>query len=72
MKIAAPLCRNRIAPLFDIAETFALFDAQDTGRTPTQTVTFDANHGDTVRLLLDTGVETARSAAPSRAAGRTA
>ena len=28
MKIAIPLCRNRIAPLFDVAETFLLFDSE--------------------------------------------
>ncbi len=66
MKIAVPVCRSRIAPLFDVAETFALFDAQDTGSTPTQTGTIDANHGNTCLLLLDAGVETVLCGAISR------
>ena len=66
MKIAAPVCRNRIAPLFDVAETFVLFDARDAGSPPTQTVTIDAAHGDTARLLLESGVGTVLCGAISR------
>lgn len=29
MKIAIPLCRNRIAPLFDVAESFLLVSSDD-------------------------------------------
>lgn len=66
MKIAVPVCRNRIAPLFDVAETFVLFDAPDAESAPTQTVTIDAPHGDTSRLLLDAGVGTVLCGAISR------
>ena len=65
-KIAAPVCRNRIAPLFDVAETFVLFDATDAGNAPTQIGTIDSTLGDTPRLLLAAGVDTVLCGAISR------
>ena len=66
MKIAAPVCRHRIAPLFDVAGTFVLFDAPDAGSAPTQIGTIDSPHGDTSRLLLAAGVGTVLCGAISR------
>lgn len=66
MKIAVPVCRNRIAPLFDVAETFVLFNAPDAGNAPTQVGTIDSTHGETPRLLLDAGVGTVLCGAISR------
>ena len=66
MKIAVPVCRNRIAPLFDVAETLVLFEAPDAGSPPKQTGTIDSAHGDTSRLLLDAGVDTVLCGAISR------
>jgi len=66
MKIAVPVCRNRIAPLFDVAATFVLFEAQDAGSSPTQTGTIDSTDGDTTRVLIDAGVDTVLCGAISR------
>ena len=66
MKIAIPACRNRIAPLFDVAETVVLFDAPEAQGTSTQTVTIDTAHDDVSQLLLDAGVKTVLCGAISR------
>lgn len=58
MKIAVPVCRNRIAPLFDVAETFVLFEDPDTEHSSTQTGTIDSARGDAARQLVDAGVGT--------------
>ena len=66
MKIAVPVCRNRIAPLFDVAATFVLFEAHDAGSSPTQTGAIDSTDGDTTGLLIDAGVDTVLCGAISR------
>ena len=66
MKIAIPACRNRIAPLFDVAETVVLFDAPNAQGASTQTVTIDTAHDDVSQLLIDAGVGTVLCGAISR------
>lgn len=66
MKIAAPVCRNRIALLFDVAETFVLFDATDAGNALMQIGTIDSPTATSPGRFLAAGVNTVLCGAISR------
>lgn len=56
MKIAIPLCRYRIAPLFEAAETFVLFSAGEPDLAPTRWEARHSNIGNKCQQLLAAGV----------------
>lgn len=56
MKIAIPLCRQRVAPLFEAAETFMLFDTGEPGCAMDTREFRHAPIGDKCQQLLAAGV----------------
>lgn len=66
MKIAIPLCRQRIAPLFEAAETFLLFSRGQPGDAPTIWRAGNLQFGNKSRQLCDAGVTVLLCGAVSR------
>ena len=66
MKIAIPLCRQRIAPLFEVAETFVLINPGDSDSEPTICETRRLLTGDKCRQLHAEGTRILLCGALSR------
>ena len=66
MKVAIPLCRSRIAPLFDVARTFLLFEAEHAEGKESTFYVDPACPRETCRQLHEQGVEVLLCGALSR------
>lgn len=66
MKIAIPLCRHRVAPLFEAAETFVLFDSRESHCAMNTREFRHAPIGDKCQQLLAAGIAVLLCGAISR------
>ena len=66
MKISIPICRQRIAPLFESAETFLLFERGQSGKSPSVCQSRNEWIDSKCRRLIEAGVTVLLCGAISR------